>query len=70
MRATMMSHGSSKFTVKAGHALVKKKDDAPLKGRVDSFVVETDVHYPTDTNLLFDMGKKYFRCLSRIPNGS
>ena len=25
-----------------------------LDGRVDSFVVETDVHYPTDVNLLWD----------------
>ena len=29
-----------------------------LHGRCDSFVVETDVHYPTDTNLLFDAIRK------------
>jgi hypothetical protein len=29
-----------------------------LKGRCDSFVVETDVHYPTDINLLFDAVRK------------
>ena len=41
--------------VDAGHQLVKKKPGALfLKGRCDSFVVETDVHYPTDTNLLWD----------------
>jgi hypothetical protein len=27
-------------------------------GRCDSFVVETDVHYPTDINLLFDAVRK------------
>ena len=27
-------------------------------GRCDSFVVETDVHYPTDINLLFDAIRK------------
>ena len=27
-------------------------------GRCDSFVLETDVHYPTDINLLFDAVRK------------
>jgi hypothetical protein len=40
--------------VRAGHALVKKSPAAPLHVRADSFVVETDVHYPTDLNLLWD----------------
>lgn len=40
--------------VRAGHQLVKKSLDEPLAVRVDSFVVETDVHYPTDINLLWD----------------
>jgi transposase, IS5 family len=30
-------------------------------GRCDSFVVETDVHYPTDINLLFDAIRKMIR---------
>ncbi len=29
-----------------------------MTGRCDSFVVETDVHYPTDINLLFDAVRK------------
>ena len=33
--------------VEGGHALVKK-GDAALRGRCDSFVVETNVHFPTD----------------------
>ena len=32
----------------------EKKPGAPLRGCCDSFVVETDVHYPTDVNLLWD----------------
>ncbi len=40
--------------ITAGHALVKKSPDDGLAVRSDSFVVETDVHYPTDTNLLYD----------------
>jgi len=41
--------------VVAGYALLGKKNSpAPAAGRCDSFVVETDVHYPTDINLLYD----------------
>jgi len=36
-----------------GHKLVGKKAEE-LRGNCDSFVVETDVHFPTDINLLFD----------------
>jgi len=44
----------SQVVVKAGHTLVGKKEGGNLKGKCDSVVVETDVHYPTDINLLFD----------------
>jgi len=41
--------------VEAGYGLLGKKNTAaPVAGRCDSFVVETDVHFPTDINLLFD----------------
>ena len=43
----------SQLVVEHGHEWVKKSLDA-LRGRCDSFVVETDVHYPTDFNLLWD----------------
>ncbi len=33
-------------------------DPKTIKGRCDSFVVETDVHYPTDINLLWDAARK------------
>jgi transposase, IS5 family len=45
----------------AGHALVKKKEQAnllPLMARGDSFVVETKVHFPVDINQLFDAIRK------------
>ena len=52
----------NQLIVKAGHELVKKKphakDGEALRGRCDSFVVETDVHYPTDINLLLDAMRK------------
>jgi transposase, IS5 family len=44
--------------VRAGHNLVKKKDGEALRGRCDSFVVETNVHFPTDINLLYDAMRK------------
>ena len=50
----------------AGHVLVKKKADEPLRGRCDSFVVETDVHYPTDINLLFDAMRKVITLIARL----
>ena len=44
--------------VRAGHALVKKNAEETLNARCDSFVVKTHVHFPTDTNLLFDAIRK------------
>jgi transposase, IS5 family len=48
----------NQVVVKAGHILLKKKESEPLRGRCDSFVVETNVHFPTDINLLFDAMRK------------
>jgi hypothetical protein len=48
----------NRVVVDAGHALVKKSPDEGLAVRSDSFVVETDVHFPTDANLLFDAVRK------------
>ena len=44
--------------VGAGHRLVKKSADKGLNIRCDFFVVETDVHHPTDSNLLLDAVRK------------
>ena len=44
--------------VRAGHRVLKKSRDEGLRGRCDSFVVETDVHFPTDINLLWDAIRK------------
>jgi hypothetical protein len=48
----------NRIVVPAGHALLKKKENEALRGRCDSFVVETNVHYPTDINLLYDAMRK------------
>ena len=53
----------NQVVVKAGHKLFLEDGDVQLKGRCDSFVVETDVHYPTDINLLLDaIGKVVLLC--------
>ena len=48
----------NQIVVPAGHALLKKKESEALRGRCDSFVLETNVHYPTDINLLYDAMRK------------
>jgi len=44
--------------VRAGHQALKKSPENGVVGRCDSFVVETDVHFPTDINLLLDAIRK------------
>lgn len=48
----------NQLVVGSGHVLLKKKENEALRGRCDSFVVETHVHYPTDINLLYDAMRK------------
>jgi len=45
----------------AGRAVFAKKGGAPLAAlavKVDTYVLESDVHFPTDLNLLWDAGRK------------
>lgn len=44
--------------VEFGHEVFKKKEDAALRLKTDSFVVESNVHFPTDYNLLWDSARK------------
>lgn len=48
----------NQVVVKTGHELVCKNGEVALRGRCDSVVMETDVHFPTDINLLFDAIRK------------
>jgi hypothetical protein len=54
------------IVVKAGHNIISPNKDPQLRGSCDSFVVETDVHYPTDTNLLFDAMRKMISLIAII----
>ena len=44
--------------VKFAHDVFKKKEEEALSLKTDSFVVETNVHFPTDYNLLLDSARK------------
>ncbi len=48
----------NELIVSAGHEVFKKKEKAALRLKTDSFVVETDTHFPTDYNLLWDSARK------------
>lgn len=47
----------NEVVVRAGHKLVKKKDEG-LRIKADTYVLESDVHFPTDVNLLWDAARK------------
>jgi IS5 family transposase len=49
--------------VEFGHEVFKKKEGAALCLKTDSFVVESNVHFPTDYNLLWDSARK---CLDMV----
>jgi IS5 family transposase len=46
------------LVVDTGHKILKKKEDEVLKLKTDSYALETNVHFPTDLNLLWDSSRK------------
>ena len=52
--------------VEAGHRVVKKKETEALHIKIDSFVTEANVHFPTDYNLLWDSGRKCLDLLEQL----
>ena len=47
--------------VRSGYQLLNLGMASNIQGRCDSFVLKTDVHFPTDINLLYDAMKTLFR---------
>jgi len=47
--------------IRAGYQLLSIKTTDLIQGRCDSFVLKTDVHFPTDINLLYDAIRTLFR---------
>jgi hypothetical protein len=58
------------IVVSHGHNLLKKKEDAvvAITLKTDSYAVETNVHFPTDLNLLWDSTRKSLDMAERIVN--
>lgn len=56
----------NELIVAQAHGLIKKNEGAEVLGlniKVDSYVVESTIHFPTDLNLLWDSGRK---CIDTI----
>ena len=49
-----------------GHQVFKKKEVEALRLKTDSFVVESNVHFPTDYNLLWDASGKAIDMVSKL----
>ena len=56
-------HQINLLVADAGHQLVKKKEDEAFQLKTDSYALETNVHFPTDLNLLWDSLRK---CLDMV----
>ena len=52
--------------VEFGHDVFKKKEEAALHLKTDSFAVENNVHFPTDYNLLWDSARKGIDMIDKL----
>ena len=57
---------TNKIIVDFGHKIIGKKPDEPLKGSCDFFVLETDVHFPTDISICFDAVRKTLETIGTL----
>jgi len=56
----------NRIIVQTGHKLVQKKEPEALRIKIDSFVTEANVHFPTDYTLLWDSGRKCIDVLEHL----
>jgi len=56
----------NKIIIEMGHNVFKKKEEEGLHLKTDSFVVESNVHYPTDYNLLWDSARKIIDSVQKL----
>ena len=49
-----------------GHAIIKKNEKEKLELKTDTYVVETNVHYPSDLNLLWDANRKAIELCAKL----
>jgi len=56
----------NEIVVKYGRECFKKNVGEKIAVKTDSYVLETNVHYPTDVNLLWDAGRKSVELTGRL----
>ena len=57
----------NQLVVEAGHQLLKKKErEAAFRLKTDSYVLETNIHFPTDLNLLWDSSRKCLKVIESL----
>lgn len=67
MLSDELIHKLNAIVLEFGHYEVfKKKEKAALHLKTDSFVVESNVHFPTDYNLLWDCARKCLDTVSKF----
>ncbi|MFQ5630995.1 MAG: ISNCY family transposase, partial [bacterium] len=54
----------NELVVEAGHQLIKKNEN--LDVNIDSYVLESNVHFPTDISLLFDAARKCLELAQKL----
>ena len=54
----------NQIVVKAGFALKKKEEDLVIK--IDTYALETNVHFPTDIHLLWDCARKSLDMIDKL----
>lgn len=59
----------NQIVVRYGHEIAGKNEEEKLHGSCDSYVVETNVHFPTDINLLFDAVRTMIALVMKISGG-
>lgn len=64
-------HQINTVIVELGHELFShgKKKDQSLELKTDSFVVETDTHFPTDYRSIYESGRKCNELIARLSEG-
>lgn len=56
----------NEIIVKAGRPLFKKKEDEQIEAKTDSYVLESNIHFPTDINLMWDACRKCIEIISNL----
>lgn len=60
----------NQLVVEHGQFLFKKKEATVLELKTDSYALETNVHFPTDLNLLWDSVRKALDMVEKLTAGS